>query len=325
MSSAIYLENYLDGLESLPTELERNFKLMRKLDDRAQTAMKSIDSHAKDFMRKLADSGAMGDEERKERLEDIKALFGKAKEYSDDKVQLAIQTYELVDKQIRRLDNDLARFEGEIQEKASSTRAKSEEVVAKKGRKKTKDSKTTGKKKKSASSDEETGRGSNQNNSSVTLNSSSNAGQGTKKKKSKVNQEKDTRKGGVQKVNHHHYHNILPERLFNFSSNYFTAFSLYPRSVMFIFPVIYTPSPFDCAFSIRFTPSFDFHYCTCMLEPSQAYYSCHLCNSSRKPPMWKTPRRNRVTRPPYRAMLWTCLWIPTSPLTASATRCPMAR
>ncbi|XP_017105532.2 inhibitor of growth protein 5 isoform X2 [Drosophila bipectinata] len=185
MSSAIYLENYLDGLESLPTELERNFKLMRKLDDRAQTAMKSIDSHAKDFMRKLADSGAMGDEERKERLEDIKALFGKAKEYSDDKVQLAIQTYELVDKQIRRLDNDLARFEGEIQEKASSTRAKSEEVVAKKGRKKTKDSKTTGKKKKSASSDEETGRGSNQNNSSVTLNSSSNTGQGTKKKKSK--------------------------------------------------------------------------------------------------------------------------------------------
>ncbi|XP_041633097.1 inhibitor of growth protein 5 isoform X1 [Drosophila kikkawai] len=201
MSSAIYLENYLDGLESLPTELERNFKLMRKLDDRAQTAMKSIDSHAKDFMRKLGENGALGDEDRKERLEDIKALFGKAKEYSDDKVQLAIQTYELVDKQIRRLDNDLARFEGEIQEKASSTRAKSEEVVAKKGRKKTKDSKaTTGKKKKSASSDEETARGgSSQTNVNTSLNSTTNAGQGTKKKKSKVNQEKETRKGGAQK------------------------------------------------------------------------------------------------------------------------------
>ncbi|XP_034097963.1 inhibitor of growth protein 5 isoform X3 [Drosophila albomicans] len=190
MSSAIYLENYLDGLESLPTELERNFKLMRKLDDRAQTAMKSIDSHAKDFMRKLTseNGGAMSEEDRKERLEDIKALFGKAKEYSDDKVQLAIQTYELVDKQIRRLDNDLARFEGEIQEKASSTRAKSEEAVAKKGgRKKTKDSKTTGKKKKPASSDEETGRSGNHSNSAsgATLNASSSAGQGTKKKKSK--------------------------------------------------------------------------------------------------------------------------------------------
>ncbi|XP_062120867.1 inhibitor of growth protein 5 isoform X2 [Drosophila sulfurigaster albostrigata] len=203
MSSAIYLENYLDGLESLPTELERNFKLMRKLDDRAQTAMKSIDSHAKDFMRKLTseNGGAMSEEDRKERLEDIKALFGKAKEYSDDKVQLAIQTYELVDKQIRRLDNDLARFEGEIQEKASSTRAKSEEAVAKSGRKKTKDAKATGKKEKPASSDEETGRSGNHSNSAsgATLNASSSAGQGTKKKKSKVNQEKETRKGGAQK------------------------------------------------------------------------------------------------------------------------------
>jgi hypothetical protein len=41
-------------------------------------------------------------------------LYSKAKEYADDKVQLAIQTYELVDKHIRRLDSDLARFESEI-------------------------------------------------------------------------------------------------------------------------------------------------------------------------------------------------------------------
>ncbi|XP_013106395.1 inhibitor of growth protein 5 isoform X7 [Stomoxys calcitrans] len=181
MSSAIYLENYLDGLESLPTELERNFKLMRKLDDRAQTAMKSIDSHAKEFMRKLAEgSNQMSEEERKERLADIQQLFIKAKEYSDDKVQLAIQTYELVDKQIRRLDNDLARFEGEIQEKASSTRGKSEEAQVKKGRKKAKDSKATGKKKRITSSDDEA-------NNNTAIAASSNAGQGGKKKKQKKN------------------------------------------------------------------------------------------------------------------------------------------
>lgn len=48
------------------------------------------------------------------------------KEYGDDKVQLAIQTYELVDKHIRRLDSDLARFESEIQDKALSSRAQDE-------------------------------------------------------------------------------------------------------------------------------------------------------------------------------------------------------
>lgn len=187
---------------------------MRKLDDRAQTAMKSIDSHAKEFMRKLADNSSnMTDEERRERLTDIQQLFGKAKEYSDDKVQLAIQTYELVDKQIRRLDNDLARFEGEIQEKASSTRGKSEEAQVKsktiirktpidflintclcvsEGRKKTKDAKVTGKKKRNTSSDDEA-------NNSATIAVAATTGQGGKKKKQKVNQEKETRKGS-QKV-----------------------------------------------------------------------------------------------------------------------------
>lgn len=46
-------------------------------------------------------------------------------------VQLAIQTYELVDKHIRRLDSDLARFEGEIQDKTMNVRGKSEENVGK--------------------------------------------------------------------------------------------------------------------------------------------------------------------------------------------------
>lgn len=37
MTSALYLENYLDGLEHLPAELRRNFTLMRELDNRVQT------------------------------------------------------------------------------------------------------------------------------------------------------------------------------------------------------------------------------------------------------------------------------------------------
>lgn len=49
----------------------------------------------------------------------------------DDKVQLAIQTYELVDKHIRRLDNDLARFESEIQDKALNSRNQDEPLVGK--------------------------------------------------------------------------------------------------------------------------------------------------------------------------------------------------
>ncbi|EFX72404.1 hypothetical protein DAPPUDRAFT_308315 [Daphnia pulex] len=124
MTSAVYLEHYLDSLESLPIELQRNFSLMRDLDNRAQSLMKEIDSHAEDYLKVVSQTSP---EKRKEQMERIQKLFNKAKEYGDDKVQLAIQTYELVDKHIRRLDSDLARFETEIKEKSSVATLSAEE------------------------------------------------------------------------------------------------------------------------------------------------------------------------------------------------------
>ena len=166
MTSALYLEHYLDGttdtafafasptastigaehssgvcnnvypsfagLEHLPNELKRNFTLMRDLDSRAQVLMKSIDEKADEYLKSLVNSKEnISNEVKKEKLQGIQELFNKAKEYGDDKVQLAIQTYELVDKHIRRLDSDLARFEGEIQDKTVNAREKSEENVTK--------------------------------------------------------------------------------------------------------------------------------------------------------------------------------------------------
>lgn len=113
--STSYLEQYLDSLDSLPIELQRNFTLMRELDSRAQDVMKTIDRVAEDYLDNMKHYGK---DKKKETLADIQKYFDKTKEYGDDKVQLAIQTYEMVDKYIRKLDTDLARFEQEIQEKA---------------------------------------------------------------------------------------------------------------------------------------------------------------------------------------------------------------
>lgn len=104
---------------------------------RAQNLMQQIDEKATDMMKSTVNAKEnMSDEDKKSRLKQIQELFTKAKEYGDDKVQLAIQTYELVDKHIRRLDSDLARFEGEIQDKTITSRGKSEEAVAKSKKKK---------------------------------------------------------------------------------------------------------------------------------------------------------------------------------------------
>jgi inhibitor of growth protein 4 len=128
MTSALYLEHYLDSLEHLPIELQRNFTLMRDLDSRAQGLMQNIDSLADNYLR---NQKTVTPDDKKEQLDKIQSLFNKAKEYGDDKVQLAIQTYELVDKHIRRLDNDLARFESEIQDKALNSRNQDEPSVGK--------------------------------------------------------------------------------------------------------------------------------------------------------------------------------------------------
>lgn len=105
---------------------------MRVLDTRAQDLMKQIDDKSMDVMKNATSAKeSLSDEDKKAKLNNIQELFTKAKAYGDDKVQLAIQTYELVDKHIRRLDSDLARFEGEIQDKTINSREKSEEAVGK--------------------------------------------------------------------------------------------------------------------------------------------------------------------------------------------------
>lgn len=160
---------------------------MAELDLRAQHVMQSIDTKSVDLMKKTLNvKENLSDDEKKVKLKDIQELYTKAKEYGDDKVQLAIQTYELVDKHIRRLDSDLARFEGEIQDKTVTSRGKSEENVTKKGRKKTKDAKVAGKKKRPLSDDEE----------KVEEKAAPKSS-----KKQKVTQEKESRK--AQKVKHH--------------------------------------------------------------------------------------------------------------------------
>jgi len=66
---------------------------MRDLDNRAQSIMKEIDSLAEDYLKVISQSST---EKRKDQMEKVQKHFNKAKEYGDDKVQLAIQTYELV-------------------------------------------------------------------------------------------------------------------------------------------------------------------------------------------------------------------------------------
>ncbi|KAL2311350.1 hypothetical protein Nmel_003051 [Mimus melanotis] len=119
------------GIENLPFELQRNFQLMRDLDQRTEEPCSMYDvcvfngalvSDLKSEIDKLAteyisNARTLSSEEKLGLLKQIQEAYGKCKEFGDDKVQLAMQTYEMVDKHIRRLDTDLARFEADLKEK----------------------------------------------------------------------------------------------------------------------------------------------------------------------------------------------------------------
>lgn len=102
------------GIENLPFELQRNFTLMRDLDQRNEDLKNQIDMKAKEY---TTNARSLTSEQKLALLRDIQQSYGKCKEFGDDKVQLAMQTYEMVDKHIRRLDTDLARFEADLKEK----------------------------------------------------------------------------------------------------------------------------------------------------------------------------------------------------------------
>lgn len=55
--------------------------------------LKEIDTLAEDYLNNVR---TMSGEMRKEHLDKIEKLFSKSKEFGDDKVQLAMQTYEMV-------------------------------------------------------------------------------------------------------------------------------------------------------------------------------------------------------------------------------------
>ena len=164
MASAIYLDNFLESIEHLPKELQRNFLLMKDLDQRTQDTLSEVEDCVKHY--KIS-GVTLPRDARKERLCKIDELYQKAKEYSDDKVQLAMQMYEMVDKHIRRLDADLGRFEQDLnitdhthRRVSSLSNGEGQSIIINRNRKRVNETRIgsiTRGRKKYASSSEETG------------------------------------------------------------------------------------------------------------------------------------------------------------------------
>ncbi|KAJ3213179.1 Inhibitor of growth protein 5 [Dinochytrium kinnereticum] len=104
------IQDYLDTVESLPLELTRNFSLLRELDSTAQDISRTLETESAGFVETVAD---LTTEEKLEKIRTLTLVFRDYLKHGEDKVALAIQTYDLVDRHIRRLDEDLAKYDEE--------------------------------------------------------------------------------------------------------------------------------------------------------------------------------------------------------------------
>ncbi|OON18650.1 PHD-finger, partial [Opisthorchis viverrini] len=87
---------------------------MRDLDQKVEEIKQEIQQRTTHLMQHAAE---MTRDERMGQMEQIQNLFKKGKEISNDKVSRAESAYELVDKQIRRLDADMFEFKKALAEK----------------------------------------------------------------------------------------------------------------------------------------------------------------------------------------------------------------
>eukprot|EP00039_Didymoeca_costata_P019918 m.339403 g.339403 ORF g.339403 m.339403 type:complete len:205 (-) comp18792_c0_seq1:202-816(-) len=105
-----YMEQYLESVETLPSQLKRNFSLMRELDIQAESESRQVEEKCRAFLKEMTRTTQ---KERKDRLDKIQAGFRNTVEIGDRKVSLAIEIYETVDAHIRKLDENLSQFDSE--------------------------------------------------------------------------------------------------------------------------------------------------------------------------------------------------------------------
>lgn len=115
------------GVSTLPAELKRNFILLRDLDDRTQGTLRRFAcaySHRAGVLNKVDRIASQYRGSGKKTLEEfltpdeltaVKAELADAVRIGEEKIQIANHSYEVVDKHIRRLDQDLKKFEEELE------------------------------------------------------------------------------------------------------------------------------------------------------------------------------------------------------------------
>ncbi|XP_026756050.2 inhibitor of growth protein 3 isoform X1 [Galleria mellonella] len=110
----LYLEDYLEMIEHLPQELRDRFTEMREMDLSVQNSMDTLEKRVRTLFGGCR-RGEINTDQANTEFADIKHGYNKTLEEADEKVALANQMRDLVDRYLRRLDTELHKFKCELE------------------------------------------------------------------------------------------------------------------------------------------------------------------------------------------------------------------
>merc|ERR1719228_815021 len=99
-------------IEHLPIELRDRFTEMREIDLGVENTVDSLQDRQKAF---FSGAAAMNTTEREEQYTAIRQDYLKVVEESKEKIQIAEESYGLVDRYLRKLDQELHKFQLELE------------------------------------------------------------------------------------------------------------------------------------------------------------------------------------------------------------------
>jgi len=108
----LYLEDYLEMIEHLPIELRDRFTEMREIDLGVENTVDSLQDRQKEFFSKAAN---LSEGDRQKEYDGIRKDYQKVLEESKEKIQIAEESYALVDRYLRKLDQELHKFQLELE------------------------------------------------------------------------------------------------------------------------------------------------------------------------------------------------------------------
>ncbi|KAH9400941.1 Inhibitor of growth protein 5 [Tyrophagus putrescentiae] len=114
------LDPFLESIHNLPCNVRRNLSLITDLDQKVQKLTRQADAMVDQY---LARAETLTPEQKQEEMEKVHILYSQAQHLCEEKMQLSQQTYNLVDKQITQIDDEIEK----VKEKQANSDAASGE------------------------------------------------------------------------------------------------------------------------------------------------------------------------------------------------------